>query len=242
MSKTNKAHTDNPYANLTMQEAQLIYRHLFENADYHRQIAKLLAQNEHYGMANGHLVLAAENYLQGLSVHFVGWGLPVEQFKRIAGLFSQTDSGWQVSPLAMFAGLYLRAIYNLFEGASGNLLNANWQQLFQKATDTNLNPITIAKKSAQFTAWWNSARELQNKSFNVVLNVNLSTPAQQTLNDYSLSENIVNELRENCWQIMEFTKKIPDKQRTSFFNWMKTYLEPILNAINKFSFDSILKK
>ena len=75
-----------------------------------------------------------------------------------------------------------------------------------------------------------------------MLNVNLSTPAQQTLNDYSLSENIVNELRENCWQIMEFTKKIPDKQRTSFFNWMKTYLEPILNAINKFSFDSILKK
>lgn len=231
--------TKDPFERLTVQECHLLYPTLLQNADRHIKAAILIAKTEEYGMANAHLTIAAEEYIKALSVYLTGWGLPVSRVKSLLHFFAEQDEGYAVSPGVVVMGVFVRSLYQVFERTTSSLLSLSLPS-FSSLLDKNMNPLYLVQQSNRYSAWWAKAKQLKDKGMYIQYNVELHTPADITIADYAQSIEVVSELKDNCLGVIAFTKKIPEKRRQQFFNWIKDYFEPIASRLGKFPFNKIL--
>lgn len=229
----------NPFENLTVQECHLLYATLLQNADRHTRAAILLAKTQEYGLANAHLTIAAEDYIRALSVYLAGWGLPVSRIKKMISFFAEQDEGYTVSPGVVIMGNFTYALFQVFESVTKGLLNFSLGDL-SRAFDKNINPIHLVAQSNRYSEWWANAKNYKDKGFYVEYNIELFTPADISIQDYARSLEIVAELKDSCMNTISFTKKIPEKRRQQFFNWIKDYFEPFVARMDKFPFNKII--
>ncbi len=231
MAKTKNSSKRN-FDDLSVQECHLIYPALLENAERHYKIGQELADMREFGAAIAHLTIAAEEYIQAMTIYFQGWGMPVQTIKKLSRYFDDKDTGFAVSPTTIVLGTYLRSLYNIFESLTQSLFSLQFLD-FKKIFDQQLNPLPMVKKSTYYASWWSGAKQRREKGLYTQFEMNLTSPADFTAKDYELSLEVVNDLRENCLTTIEFTKKIPEKQRILFFKWIKNYFEPFMKRLNK---------
>lgn len=226
--------SDLSFDHIGLQEAQLLYPVLLQNAQRHHTVAQNIAATGEYGIANAHLVMAAENYIQALSVYFAGWGLPVAQIKKLTRFFDEKHEGYTISPVIIMVGNYIKALYKVFESLTQSFLKLEWLQLKDLLTG-KLNPLQFIKQGSRYADWWQNAQILKTRGLYVQFDVELHTPEQVTEKDYTLSLEILQELAENCHSTIAVTQKIPEKQRKQFLKWMKNYVEPLMSQAGQFS-------
>ncbi|MGB1205964.1 MAG: hypothetical protein ACPG5B_09970 [Chitinophagales bacterium] len=224
------------FEKLSIQECHLIYPILLENAERHIKTAINIARIKEYGIANSHLIMAADDYINALSVYLKGWGLPVSEIKTLTNFFSEQEAGYAVSPGVVIMGNFVKSLYHIFDSLSQSILKMNPLEL-RKIFEKNMSPLLLIKKSNQYAAWWQQAKQQKDKGLYVSFNIELSTPKSITAQDYMLSLEIIKEIHENCHSVIDFTKQIPEKRRQQFFSWIKNYFEPFMKRINSFPFN-----
>jgi hypothetical protein len=233
-----KSMSPNSFDKLTVQECHLLYPSLLQNADRHIRAAILIAKTKEYGIANAHLTIAAEEYISALSIYLKGWGLPVSQIKSLLRFFDEQGEGYTVSPGVVVMGVFVRSLYQIFERTTTSILNLSLPSL-RSLFDKNMNPLYLVQQSNRYSTWWANAKILKDKGLYIQYNVELHTPADITIDHYAQSLEIVSELKDNCLGVIAFTKKIPEKQRQQFFNWIKDYFEPLVGRLDSFPFNKI---
>ncbi len=220
---------------LTMQECHFLYPIYLDNAERHLRSALTLAKIREYGMADAHLTLAAEDYVRTLSLYLKGWGLPANKIRSLFRYFDEQEEGYFVSPGVIVMGVFAKSLFRVFEVLNKGLSNLDIT-VVQKAFDKNLNPIKLIKLSNRYAKWWAVAKKGKERGFLVDYNVEVRAPKDFTKQDYSNSLNIVVDLRENCKGVIDFTQKIPEKQRQEFLKWIKSYFEPFIDRMGRFPF------
>jgi hypothetical protein len=225
----------NPFANLGMQECMLLYPALLQNAYRHLEVAQVIADIEEYGIANSHLVISAGEYIKGLSVYLQGFGLPVEEIRKLARFFDEQEGGFYVSPGVILLGNFAKALFHVFDGLAHSIMRLNFSE-FRQSLDQHLRPVQLLTQANHYSKWWSRAKELEHRGFWVDYEIELHTPREIGLSDYELSLEIVLELRENCLSTIEFIKAIPEKRRKEFLKWIKNSYEPFLTRLNKWPF------
>ncbi len=213
-------------------ESHLLWPALFDNAERHVKVAKILAEEKQYGAANAHLTMAAEEYIRAMNAYCVGWGVPADQMRELTRFFADAEGGYTVSPMVIVAGVYLRSLYQFFDAFVKDKLVFDILAL-PKLIDQHLNPIALMRKSASYSEWWAVAKKSKERGLYVTYDVELTSPADVQKSDYKLSRAIVKELKEDCLSTIELTQRIPEKQRKLFFKWVQKYLEPLLKRMEK---------
>ncbi len=221
---------------LSVQECHLIYPALLENAERHVKAAIAISEIKEYGIANAHLIMAADEYVKALSVYLAGWGLPVARIKTLTNYFAEQEEGYAVSPGVVIMGNFIRTLYTVFDQFSKSITQLSPSEL-TKIFSKDLSPISMVKKSTQYVDWWQQSKVRKDNGLYVTYNVELATPKDITAKDYAFSLTMIKDIHENCFGVIEFTKKIPKKRREQFFNWIKNYFEPFIQRLNKFPFN-----
>ena len=228
-------------ARLTIQECHSLYPLLLQNGERHLNAARQIAEIEEYGLANAHLIIAAEDYMHALSVYLKGWGMPVSQIKNLAAFYNEKDDGYSISPLIVIMGTFLKTLFKTFDTLTRSLLTLNVFN-FRKVFDKNLNPIHLVGQSKKYSDWWGNMKGSKEKGLYVDFDIETSTPELFSSKDYELSLQIVKQMRSDCFATIDFTKKIPEKRRKQFFKWLKNYYEPFMKRLDSFPFNVITKK
>ncbi len=220
------------FESLTIQECHLLYPALLANADRHLSAATLMAKEELYPIATAHLTIAAEDYIKAVTVYFKGWGMPVKQIKQLARFFDDKEEGYAVAPLTILLATYLKSVYHIFETITKSLFTLQFLE-FKRIFEKKLNPLLLIQQANRYAKWWATAKKLKNRGFYLEYDIELHSPESITKEDYNLSLNIVSELKADALNAIEFTKKIPEKQRKLFFKWIKNYFEPFMRQLSK---------
>lgn len=196
------------------------FEYAFNNTKAHFNAAELLASNINYGLANSHLILAAEEAVKAYIIFTKHYDseLEIPDFNKYFENHKHKhntirDMTFFFSLLMQMSMISIKPTLRLLKKNKKNISEKELKEKFEKGIDNLIDYLNSVPKIDNNEQWWNEANNNKNRGFYVnIINNSWQSPNQITEQDYYKSLKIVQEIIE--WlSIIPSIENDPDVQK-----------------------------
>lgn len=193
---------------ISQQEYLNIYNYFFENSLRHLNIGRILADNNEFGNAISHLVLATEEAVKGTIIFAEGKGFNLRS--NVKG-FNKFFTDHKIRH--EFASYIYSIISNV---------EIFMRILGIKKNQYVPNPLEFVHSLMVGMNWWNKADYYKQRGFYCGFHKTILQPTDLTFKDYDIAKKIATKFYENCNLLVTELNKLSEQELEHVLEGIKT--------------------
>lgn len=195
------------FHNLSKNESLEVSNVLIENSKVLLNSAKLLFEQQSYGVATSLTILGGEELVKGAMLYFHSLGIQVLKVTEFKGVFRNHIPKHEAAKISELLKI-LEGIVRMSEKKFSFQADEGWANVVYNFLSIGVLLLEPIAKIHGNVEWWNNADKLKNRGFYVDYKNELLSPSELNHEDYHRASMMMNDLSNRLRVIRVFVQKL----------------------------------